>query len=79
MKEAVNTYHPHNLGVYIIRDDFTLGSNVLEQFGKGLCFHLFALKFGICVVEIEQDCTLVQLLDEEPRTLGRWRLYTRCI
>ena len=53
MKGAVNTYHPHNLGVYIVRDSSTLSSDVLEHFGKGLCFDLLALEFGVGVIEIE--------------------------
>ena len=51
MKGAVNTYHPHNLGVYIVRDSSTLSSDVLEHFGKGLCY--LDLEFGVGDVGIE--------------------------
>lgn len=39
---------------------------------KGLGLDLLSFKFCICVVEIEQDCTLMQLFDEELRALI-WR------
>lgn len=47
-----------------------LSSYVLEKFMEGLGFDLLALEISAGVVEIEQDATLVQLLDEELRPLS---------
>lgn len=68
-----DTYHPHNLGVYVVRDGSALRSDVLEHLSQSLCFHLFACELSIGVIKIEQDCTLVQLPDEELRALLRRR------
>lgn len=37
---------------------------------KSLGFDLFALEFGACIIEIEQDAALVELLDEELGTFA---------
>ncbi len=58
------TYHLHNLRVYVICDDTTLGGDVFQHLMEGLSLDLFSFEFRICVVEIEQDCTLMQLFDE---------------
>lgn len=47
------TYHIHNLGVYIFGDHPTLGSDILEHFVQSLGFNLFTFEFGAGIVKIE--------------------------
>lgn len=65
------TNHANDLWVYILGDDTPLGGDVLKHLVKRLGFDLLALEFRTGVVEVEQDATLVELLDEEAGTLAR--------
>ena len=52
------------------RDNASLGRDILEHFVQGLRFDLLALELGVGIVEVENNGALVQLLDEELRTLA---------
>lgn len=56
------TYHVHNLGVDLFRDNAALRRNVFEHFVQRLRFDLFSLHITAGVIEIEHDRTLVKLL-----------------
>ena len=74
-KERRLTYHLDNLRVYVICDDTTLGGDVFEHFMEGLSLDLLSLELGVGIVEVKEDCALMQLPDEELRALadrGLW-------
>lgn len=69
---ASDTHHFDDLWVYVICYHFPLGGDVLQHLVQSLSFDLFALELRIGIVEVEEDCALMQLLDEELWSLGWW-------
>lgn len=59
-----NTHHFDNLRVYVLGDNTALCRNIFEHLVQCLCLDLLALQLRVRVVEVEDDSTLVQLLDE---------------
>lgn len=63
------THHIYHLWVYILRYYATLSCNIFKHFMKSLCLDLFAFDIGAGIVKVEQNATLVQLLDEKTGTI----------
>lgn len=60
------TYHLDRFRVDVLGDDVVLGNNVLHQLVQCLSLDIFPFEVGERVhTEVEQNTTLLQLLDEQ--------------
>jgi hypothetical protein len=60
-----STHHIDYFRIDLLCDDAPLRSNILEHFVQSLSFHLLALHISTRIIEVKDDRTLVEFLDEE--------------
>lgn len=73
-QQRKRTHHLNNLGVYVISNHTPLSGDILQHFVQSLSLNLLALELRVGVVEVEQNCALMQFLDEELWSFG-WRSF----
>lgn len=68
------THHRNNFGIDLLRDDTSLGGDVLQHLVQRLTLDALALQIRARVVEVEDDGALLELVDEEIGPLARRNL-----
>lgn len=68
-RSRVVAHHGHNLWVDLLRNDSSLGGDVLEHLVQRLALDALALQVRASVVEVKHDCALLQLSDKQLRSV----------
>ena len=72
--EQVLCEHLHYERVHLLCNDLTVVGDVVEQFVKRQAFDLLRLHVSACIVEIEDDVALIDLLHKQLLPLVWWYL-----
>jgi hypothetical protein len=67
----MKAYHSDDFRVNTLSDNASLSCNILQHFVEGLCLDLLAPKLCTGIIEVEHNPALLQLANEELRSLCR--------
>lgn len=70
--EQILTEHLHNPRIHLLRDDLSVVRHVIEKLVKCQSLDFFGLHISTCIVEVEDDIALINLLHEQLLSAIGW-------